>query len=131
MITKRFQAWRIASTRAWEFHRTYRPAARPTPMLLCRTLGRCDDFHRGVYYLAMPAAKTRRRFRRGDLVHCRPKARGAPFLGPFRCGPVQCVQTLDNPNEFYSDARPYPRGRPPCAPAAHWLAANGYLEIPF
>ncbi len=127
MITKRFQAWRISPNRANEFRRTHRSCARRTPMLMQRVLGFGDP---GAMYIDMPCRKKRKLFKRTDLARCRPAARTSPSLGPFQSGPLHCVRVADF-REFFSNARPYPRGRVPCSVATHRLLAMGYMEWPF
>lgn len=100
-------------------------------MLMHRQAGPDQDYCAGVLYLDMPTRPRFKRFRRQELVRCRPTARTTPFYGSFHSGPLQCVCKADSVREFFSEARPYPRGRPPCAPAAHWLAAMGYAELPW
>lgn len=129
MITKRFQAWLISKCRVNEFRRTRRAQALPRPMLMSRVVGLGDETT--SLYLDMPSKKTRKRFKRVDLVRCRPAARTAPFGGTFHSGPLHCVPAVTSLREFYSDDRPYPRGRPPCAVAAHRLEAMGYSALPF
>lgn len=129
MITNRFQAWRITKYRANEFRRTRRARALPRPMLMRRVLGLGDETA-GLYF-DRPSKKTRKRFKRGDLVRCRPAARTAPFIGSFHSGPLHCARSVTSLREFYSDDRPYPRGRPPCAVAVHRLETMRYIELPF
>lgn len=129
MITKRFQAWRTTKYRANEFRITKRARALPRPMLMRRFVGLGDET--AGLYIDMPSKKTRKRFKRYELNRCRPASRTAPFIGSFHGGPLRCVRSMTCVREFYSDARPYPRGRAPCSLAVHRLEAMRYIELPF
>lgn len=129
MIIKRFQGWHISASRANEFHRTRRAQGRPRAMLFRRFTSLGDES--AWLYLDMPSKKTRKRFKRRELKRCRPASKTSPFIGSFHSGSLRCVQSMACVREFYSDARPYPRGRAPCALAVHRLEAMRYSELPF
>lgn len=133
MLTRRFQPWKISPNRSGEFHRTRRKKGHG------RFLHHiwCEDEEGNEHsHLALQRwTKYRRpKFKRLNLIRCRPEARLGAAFGNVCKGPYQC--TPYRPGNRAEFLRGYPalrspRGNPLCSPAGHRLEAMGYEKFPF
>lgn len=105
----------------------------------CVLLARYDRDEATFYlrYDRLSGNTTRPRFKRGHLMRCRPPHR-YPTPNIIHGTTLRCRRRTDGEDlhhfaadSFFSEARPYPRGRPIASVPGHILRRMGYREMPF